>query len=345
VRATQKLLARVIATFLVTALIPLRSQEPPGSSRVNSGWSPSPMAPREALSADLSDYEISPDDLLYVYVFDVPELSREYRVSPNGSIQMPLLADPIPAAGLTRTQLSDLISERLRKSRSVGNPKVTVDVKESRVHSIAITGAVKRPQIYRLFGQTTLLDLLSQAEGLDSDAGATAVITRGQVAQRHLGLNKQGDLGATVTQTADLQQLLEGGDNPVLYPQDRVTIPHAGIFYVLGAVIKPGGYNLRDAREQMTVLMAVATAGDLTSTAKSDNCLLIRKKAGAKEGKEEIVLNVKQIRAGRMPDPRMQASDILYIPESGGKKAAHAALGAMGAFALSTTSGVIIYRR
>lgn len=43
---------------------------------------------------------------------------------------------------------------------------MTVEVKESRVHSVAITGAVNRPQIYSVFGQTTFLDLLSQAEGL-----------------------------------------------------------------------------------------------------------------------------------------------------------------------------------
>jgi hypothetical protein len=41
----------------------------------------------------------------------------------------------------------------------------------------------------------------------------------------------------------------------------------------------------------------------------------------------------------------MQADDILFVPESNGKKAAHATLAALGAMATSTTSGVIVYGR
>ena len=39
-----------------------------------------------------SDSIISPDDVLDIYILDVPELSRQYRVSPSGTVQMPLLA-------------------------------------------------------------------------------------------------------------------------------------------------------------------------------------------------------------------------------------------------------------
>jgi len=304
------------------------------------------------LSESSQGYEISADDLLEVYVFDVPELSRDYRVSPNGSIDLPLLSGAISAAGLTPSQLSDAIGQRLRESRLVANPKVTVQVKQSRIHSVAITGAVKRPQVYPVFGQTTFLDLVSQAEGLTEDAGSTAVITRGDVARRRLALNSgaadsaQGGISATVM--IDLKPLLETPDtafNPVIYPGDRVTVPHAGVFYVLGAVVRPGGYNLRDSQEKMTVLMALATAGDLTPTAKSQKSILIRKNPQAPEGREEIPLDLKKISAGESPDRNMQADDVLLIPQSGGKKAGRAMLSAVGAVATTTASGVIIYRR
>ena len=39
---------------------------------------------------------------------------------------------------------------------------------------MAITGAVKHPQIYTVFARTTLLDVLSQAEGLTDDAARIA---------------------------------------------------------------------------------------------------------------------------------------------------------------------------
>jgi polysaccharide export outer membrane protein len=309
-------------------------------------------APVIVSAADLNDYEITPDDLLQVEVFDVKELSGEYRVSPNGSIHLPLLPEAVSAAGLTPSQLSEEIGQHLRASKLVATPRVTVGVKESRGHSVAITGAVKRPQIYPVFGQTTLLDLLSQAEGLTDDAGSAAMITRGAVAQRRLGMNgqrgeNQHPVDPTIV-TADLKRLLEGGDsqsNPIVYPGDSVTVPHAGVFYVLGAVTRPGGYNLRDAQEPITVLMAIATAGGLTPTAKNQRCMLIRKNAKAPDGKEEITINLKDVISERVPDQKMNRDDVLFVPESGGKRAGRAVLSSIGAIATTTTSGVIVYRR
>ena len=346
------LAAVIIIIIFAGALVPLWGQSRPASSSSDSDVVQPHKNAVTMLAGDLKDYEISPDDLLDVYVFDIAELSRQYRVSPNGSIQLPLLSDSIAAAGLTPSQLSDLISERLRASRLIADPKVTVEVKESRVHSVAITGAVKKPQIYAVFGQTTLLDLFSQAEGLADDAASTAIITRGEVARRRLGLKEQGgdsqQLGGITSLKVDLKQLLETEDtgvNPVIYPGDRVTVPHAGIFYVLGAVTRPGGYNLRDAQEQITVLTALATAGGITPTAKNQKAVLIRKNAQAPSGREEINLNLKEIVSGHVPDLKIKAEDVLYIPESGGKKAGRAVLSALGAITTTTTSGVIVYRR
>jgi polysaccharide export outer membrane protein len=252
----------------------------------------------------------------------------------------------IAAAGRTRSQLSQAISERLRDRRLVANAQVTVEVKESRVHSVAITGAVKRPQIYPVFGQTTFLDLLSQAEGLTDDAGSTAIITRGEVARRRQGEENQQSTG-TSTVEVDLKRLLEAedaGSNPVVYPGDHVTVPHAGVFYVLGAVNKPGGYNLRDAQEPITVLMALATAGDMTVTAKKQKVVLIRKDSQSPAGRK-IAVNVQEIASGRAADQKMQPNDILFVPESGGKKVGRAVLSAVGAITTTASSGAIVYRR
>lgn len=102
--------ARVVVTvFLVCISIQGRSYGQSGATS-NSGSSETDDSSK---LIDLQDCEISPDDLLYVNVFDVPELSRDYRASPNGSIEFPALADPIPAAGLTPTQLSHAIRDRL----------------------------------------------------------------------------------------------------------------------------------------------------------------------------------------------------------------------------------------
>ena len=133
---------------------------------------------------ETEDYIIGPDDLLNVYVLDVPELSRDYRVSAAGTITIPVLATPLDAAGLTLSQFSDLLSKELKAQGLVSDPHITLSVDQSRLHSVAIVGAVRRPQIYPVFSRTHLLDILSQAEGLADDAGNTVIVRRGDIAIR-----------------------------------------------------------------------------------------------------------------------------------------------------------------
>jgi len=305
--------------------------------------------PSHTARTDTEDTLISPDDLLDVYVLDVPEFSRQYRVSPTGSIAMPLLTEPLNAAGLTPNQLSAVVVEKLRAGGFVSNPQVTVRVMESRVHSVAVTGAVKKPQIYPLFGRTTLLDVLSQAEGLAEDAGTSAVITRGEIALRHLqeeGACQRPEESNSCSPTlrVDLKKLMDSGDpslNLDLYPGDRVTVQRAGVVYVVGAVNKPGGFTLKDDEEEMTVLKALALAQDARSTAAKTRAVIIRRGTERPAQEEEIPVNLKRVLAGRAPDVTMLRNDILFVPESSTKKAAIRGAEA----AIQATIGIVIFSR
>jgi polysaccharide export outer membrane protein len=272
------------------------------------------------------EYVIDADDVLDVYVVDVPQFSRDYRVSPDGTIAIPLLALPLKAEGLTLGQLSALISEQLRSAGLVSQPHVVVSVKSSEAHAVAITGAVHSPQIYPIFAPTTLLDVLSQAGGLASDAGSTAIITRsGPVAASRL----TGDSGASNpegTIRVDLQKLLATGDpsqNATIYPGDKVTVLRAGVVYVVGAVGRPGGFPLTSGREKMTVLQAVALGEGLKTTALQKKAMIIRRGQQFPNGREEIPVNLKQILSGQAADPGLEANDILFIPDSASKRALH----------------------
>jgi len=295
------------------------------------------------------DFLITPDDLLEIIVFDVPQMSREYRVSPSGDIVFPLLARPIIAAGKTPVQLSQAIATELRGAGMLSNPQVNVEVKESRLHSVAVTGAVKKPQIYQVFGRTTLLDVLSQAEGLAPEAGKTVVVTRGEFALRQVQLRSSSESEGTTdpavrTTTVDLKRLMETGDpalNIGIYPGDRVTVQRAGIVYVVGAVNRPGGFPLSDDQEDLTVLKAVALAQDLKSTAIRSKAVIIRKNARFPEGREEIPVDLKMVLARRAPDPTMRPSDILFVPDSPGRKA----MGRLAEAAVQATTGIVIWRR
>ncbi len=66
------------------------------------------------------------------------------------------------------------------------------------------------------------------------------------------------------TITVNLNELMESGDaanNVILQAGDIVTVPHAGIVYVLGAIVRPGGYVLANDRSQMTALKMMALSG------------------------------------------------------------------------------------
>jgi len=304
-----------------------------------------------ASSLTLPEYIISPDDVLSISVYDAPDISGEYRVGPAGQLELPLLAEAVEAAGLTPAQLSRLLVKKYGEEEIFSNARVTVAVKQSRIHSITVVGAVKSPQIYPLFGKTTVLDVLSQAGGLSDDASNMALVIRGGVAIQALNQsgactppNSHNSDACTETITIDLKRLIETGEpasNVELYPGDRVTVQRAGVVYVVGAVNRPGGFPLRSSEEEMTVLKALALAEDTKSTAQKSKAVIIRKNPQQKNEREEIAVNLKNVLTGRAPDPRMQASDILFVPDSSGTKALRRAVDS----AVYITTGLIIWRR
>ena len=273
-------------------------------------------------------YVIAVDDLLDIYVLGLQELSREYRVDEEGRITLPMLSQPVMAAGLTLDQLSAVLRKDLLDAGVLTDPQVTVTVRSSPSNTVVLSGAVKKPGLYPVYGRMTLLELLTESEGLSDDAGGTAIITRAESASRAGGPNPAGaaqNVNPTSSRTlnVDVWRLWQNGDaslNVDLYPGDRVMIQRAGIVYVLGGVNRAGGFLLSNNQEQMTVLKAIALAGNFTRAAKPTKAVVIRKVSDAPGGKQEIPVDLKKVLANRAPDPQLLASDILYVSESGAKR-------------------------
>jgi len=145
----------------------------------------------------------------------------------------------------------------------------------------------------------------------------------------------------TDTFTVNLNELMETGNlrnNVMLQAGDVVTVPHAGVVYVLGAVGRPGGFVMTNDREQMTALKILALAGGFTTTAKSSHAVVIRRDAQGKE--HEVDVDLKKIRNRQAEDVQLQPSDIMYVPESGAKQALLRSL----EFGIALGSGVALYR-
>ena len=108
------------------------------------------------------DYSIAPEDVLIIDVWKEPEISRTVPVRRDGKISLPLLND-VQAAGLTPTQLSSEIVEKLRAT--VIHPQVTVIVAQMSSQRIYILGQVTRGGAYPLVPDMTAVQALSIAGG------------------------------------------------------------------------------------------------------------------------------------------------------------------------------------
>src|SRR5258708_11040737 len=124
------------------------------------------------------DYVIGQGDLITVEVFDIPELTRELRVSQTGSIGMPLVPVRLYVAGLTEMQLQQKIAEVLEANGLVSHPQVMVSVKEKKSKPITVVGAVTRAMVYQADRPVTLVQVLAEAGGISADAGDGVIVTR-----------------------------------------------------------------------------------------------------------------------------------------------------------------------
>ena len=138
-----------------------------------------------ALSTDARsaphDYVIGRGDLVAVEVFDVPEMSRELRVSQTGTVGIPLVPVRLQLAGLTELQAEQKIEEVLEANGLVSHPQVSVVVKERRSNPITVVGAVTKPMVYEADRSVTLLEVLAEAGGITNDAGDTVIVTRPEI--------------------------------------------------------------------------------------------------------------------------------------------------------------------
>ena len=348
------------------------------------------------------EYVIGNGDVLDISVFDVPELTRELRVSQMGTVGIPLVPIRLRVAGLTELQAEQKIAEVLEANGLVSHPEVSVMVKEHKSRPITVVGAVQHPMVYEAESSVTLLEVLAQAGGVSNDAGDTVIVSRPhsatfiEVTEPAASENKPApgsgeppeiDVSAgtapakeapktaapdssvfpsaaqmpqntvappaagipTPAQnsassniiTINLNELLEAGDlhnNIGLEAGDVVTVPHAGIVYVLGAVSRPGGFVVSNDRTQLTTLKVLSLAGGLTKIAKMDHAVIIRKDDQGKQTETEV--DLKKVINRESEDLQMRASDILYVPDSRTKQLLLSAV----ALGIAVGTAVAIYR-
>lgn len=339
------------ALFLLLAVPSVFSQQqksPPASESVSKPISVVASETNDriaqlALASDVKegDYVIGSGDLLGIEVFDVPELSRDVRVNETGYISLPLMPSKVRAGGLTPFQLQDKLAELLQTNGLVSTPQVSVSVKEQHSQPITVIGAVKNPMVIQALRKITLLQALSQAGGIADDAGSSVIVTRPVPdVSNSAGPGDASAPSAPQVFTINMSDVLETGDarfNIPIIGGDVVSVPRAGIIYVVGAVTRPGGFLLQNDLDHMTMLKMLSLAGGTTNTAKMRNAVILRKNLDTGK-RDQVPVDLKKVMSLKTQDVQMQANDILFVPDSNGLRALHRA----GDVAVGLTSGVAL---
>jgi protein involved in polysaccharide export with SLBB domain len=134
------------------------------------------IIPPEKRSDALDAYHIGVNDTLQVDVFGHEDLNKTLKVSPHGSINVPLIG-AVRADGRTVDEVAREITEKLAADY-LRDPHVSVSVWEYLSQWVNVIGEVAQPGRFALTGPTSLIDVLSQAGGLTPKAGGEITVTR-----------------------------------------------------------------------------------------------------------------------------------------------------------------------
>jgi len=268
------------------------------------------------------ELKLRPGDSINVLVFDTPELSGPTTVGSNGEINVPLVG-AVHVAGLTLQNASSLIGDRLIAGGFLKHPDVTITLTEGKTRIVTVLGEVNRPGPIPLVGQKTLLEVLGAAGGPTPLASNDITIMQGGApsTSRHV----------TVDWNADLS----GQPDTGVTIGDVIQVGRSGVVYVVGQVLKPGGFPI--SHQSLSFSQAIGLAQGVAWQAKASHCRLVRLTDGKRVVTEVDAIGILK---GTKPDIPLRDQDFIYVPNSTSKVLIARGLQA----ALGVGSQIIVYR-
>lgn len=178
-----------------------------------------PQAMQGAMAAEpLADYRLRPGDEIEIKFFYHPDLNESLMIGPDGKISLQLI-DQILAAGLTTSQLDELLTREYAKY--LENYSINVIVREYSGLKVYVGGEVTQPGFVSLKGNMSVLQSIFAAQGFRETAKPENVI-----------LIRKGPENRPLAMAIDLGPVMSGEqmENDIyLMPSDIVYVPKTWI--------------------------------------------------------------------------------------------------------------------
>jgi polysaccharide biosynthesis/export protein len=153
-----------------------------GAGAIDTGKSgpattPQPLAPagmQEGVNAPVNPntFKVGPEDVLEINVWREPQLSGQVVVRPDGMITVTLIGE-MEVGGKTLNEITKALQEKY--GAVMNDPVVSVQPRLIRSSKYYITGYVNKPGMYQLVVDTTALDAIIMAGGLQEYANAKKI--------------------------------------------------------------------------------------------------------------------------------------------------------------------------
>jgi polysaccharide export outer membrane protein len=287
----------------------------------------------------LEIYILGPDDQIVVQGPNAEDISNKpARIDAKGDVNFPLIGS-LHAGGLSLHEFEELLNKRM--SIFVRNPQLVVSVAEYKSQPVSVFGAVNSPGIYQIQGHKNLVEMISMAGGLRSDAGSGITVTR-EVSQGRLSLpgehlDKTGKYSMVEIQLRNITAGQRPYENIEAMAHDVISVARGTMVYVFGEVKKSGGFLMGD-ESTISIIQALSLAEGPERTADLKHTRIIRN-SSVPAARQEIACDLRKILSGKDEDLGLRPQDILYVPGSTGKKVALRALET----AITTGSGIAIW--
>lgn len=166
-----------------------------------------------AAARSVLEYRIGAGDVLQLFVWKEPDLTRDITVRFDGKVTVPLLGD-VEAAGRTPQQLGEELSRSL--GRFLAAPQVTLGVSQANSARFHVLGQVGRPGDFPLARRITVLQALAIAGGFKEFAKTDSIII----------IRQDGDAETALSFN---YKRVEGGkdlsQDILIHPGDTILVP------------------------------------------------------------------------------------------------------------------------